>query len=276
MTPAADALAGLHAHRVHRRGQDPRRLPHRERARRHRDQRDAGHHAARGRLRPPRRARRIHRGAAARVRRAGPRRSRPAYVAAQRSRGAASRASSPPWPCAARARSPTGCARWRAALHEELGGPGVGVVGMCFTGGFALAMMVDDAVLAPVLSQPSLPFAVTRAHRRDLGISDDDLARVKERVDDGAKMLRCARALRFTGDRLVPARTVPAPARGAGRRGRRRWRSTRRPATPGASSAPRTPCSPRSWWPTTPITRRVTRSTRCSTCSARVCGPPGP
>ena len=44
------------------------------------------------------------------------------------------------------------------AEHERNGGPGVGVIGMCFTGGFALAMMVDDIVLAPVLSQPSLPF----------------------------------------------------------------------------------------------------------------------
>ena len=85
------------------------------------------------------------------------------------------------------------------SVHAELGGPGVGVVGMCFTGGFALAMMVDDAVMAPVLSQPSLPFALTRAHRRDLGISDDDLARVKERAPEV-----CLLALRFTGDRLVP------------------------------------------------------------------------
>ena len=86
------------------------------------------------------------------------------------------------------------------SLHEELGGPGVGVVGMCFTGGFALAMMVDDAVLAPVLSQPSLPFSLTAAHRRDLGISDDDLTRVKERVDEGV----CVLGLRFTGDKLSP------------------------------------------------------------------------
>ncbi|NND13351.1 MAG: dienelactone hydrolase, partial [Acidimicrobiia bacterium] len=42
-------------------------------------------------------------------------------------------------------------------LHEEVGGPGVGVVGMCLTGGFALAMMVDDTVAAPVLSQPAIP-----------------------------------------------------------------------------------------------------------------------
>jgi dienelactone hydrolase len=41
------------------------------------------------------------------------------------------------------------------SLHDELGGPGVGALGMCFSGGFALAMMVDDSVVAPVLSQPS-------------------------------------------------------------------------------------------------------------------------
>jgi len=51
---------------------------------------------------------------------------------------------------------------WLRALaadaHAECGGPGVGAVGMCFTGGFALAMMVDERMQAPVLSQPSLPF----------------------------------------------------------------------------------------------------------------------
>src|SRR5580692_6679408 len=72
---------------------------------------------------------------------------------------------------------------WLRALaaheHERCGGPGVGAVGMCFTGGFALAMMVDDTVVAPVLSQPSLPFPVTKRHKADIGISDTDLAKVK-------------------------------------------------------------------------------------------------
>ena len=45
-------------------------------------------------------------------------------------------------------------------LHAELGGPGVGALGMCFTGGFALAMMVDESVAAPVLCQPSVPFPI--------------------------------------------------------------------------------------------------------------------
>lgn len=86
-------------------------------------------------------------------------------------------------------------------LHDEVGGPGVGVVGMCLTGGFALAMMVEEEVVAPVLSQPSLPFPVGRGRKRDLGISDDDLARVKQRVDAGV----CVLGLRFTGDMAVPA-----------------------------------------------------------------------
>jgi len=95
-------------------------------------------------------------------------------------------------------------AGWLRALgqheHERCGGPGIGAVGMCFTGGFALAMMVDDRMLAPVLSQPSLPFPLSKRHRRDLGISEADLARVKERAGAGVEVL----GLRFTCDRMAP------------------------------------------------------------------------
>ncbi len=95
--------------------------------------------------------------------------------------------------------------QWLRALarreHEAAGGPGVGALGMCLTGGFALAMMVDPVVVAPVLSQPSLPLGVTGRHRRDLGISPTDLGVVKRRVDDGT----CVIGLRFSGDRLSPA-----------------------------------------------------------------------
>ena len=84
-------------------------------------------------------------------------------------------------------------------LHSQCGGPGVGAIGMCFTGNFALAMAVDDELLAPVLSQPSLPFAAGKARRRALAISDADLATVAARED------LCVLALRFTGDAAVPA-----------------------------------------------------------------------
>ena len=93
---------------------------------------------------------------------------------------------------------------WLRALaadaHAACGGPGVGAIGMCFTGGFALGMMVDDRMLAPVLSQPSLPLAVGRRRRAATGVSDADLARVTERAAAGA----CLLALRFSADRLVP------------------------------------------------------------------------
>jgi dienelactone hydrolase len=95
--------------------------------------------------------------------------------------------------------------QWCRALarheHERCGGPGVGAVGMCFTGGFALAMLTEDSVTAPVLSQPSLPFAITKRHKRDLHLSPEDLATVKQRV---AEEDLCVIGLRFTGDRLVP------------------------------------------------------------------------
>ena len=87
-------------------------------------------------------------------------------------------------------------------LHAELGGPGVGAVGMCFTGGFALAMMVDDAVAAPVLAQPSLPFPVGKARAADLNLSPADLARVKERAEAGCEVL----GLRYTEDMAVGTR----------------------------------------------------------------------
>jgi dienelactone hydrolase len=93
---------------------------------------------------------------------------------------------------------------WLRALahheHQQCGGAGVGAVGMCFTGGFALAMMVDDVVVAPVLSQPSLPLPVTRSKKRALGLSDADLARVRERAAAGS----CLIGLRFSGDKMSP------------------------------------------------------------------------
>jgi len=88
------------------------------------------------------------------------------------------------------------------SLHEELGGPGVGALGMCFTGGFALAMMVDPSVAAPVLAQPSLPFPVGRKRAADLGISHDDLAVVKQRAAAGCAVL----GLRYEKDMATGTR----------------------------------------------------------------------
>lgn len=74
-------------------------------------------------------------------------------------------------------------------LHHELGGAGVGALGMCFTGGFALAMMVDDSLAAPVLCQPSAPFPVTPGRGADINLSPADLTRVKERAAAGCEVL---------------------------------------------------------------------------------------
>src|SRR5213594_1813963 len=68
--------------------------------------------------------------------------------------------------------------QWLRALarqaHQECGGPGVGAIGMCFTGNFALSMMLESTMLAPVLSQPALPLK----NRAGLEISREELATI--------------------------------------------------------------------------------------------------
>ncbi len=86
-------------------------------------------------------------------------------------------------------------------LNERTPGRGVGVIGECFTGGFALAAAVDDSVLASVLSQPVLPMPVTPARRSDPGLSEAEMKIIEKRVaGDGL----CAMGLRFSEDRMVP------------------------------------------------------------------------
>lgn len=86
---------------------------------------------------------------------------------------------------------------WLRALakdaHERCGGPGVGAIGMCFTGNFALNLMLEPAVLAPVLSQPSLPLM----NASGLHIAPDELSQVKTRlIDEDLTVL----GFRFDGD----------------------------------------------------------------------------
>ena len=92
---------------------------------------------------------------------------------------------------------------WLRALarqaHADCGGKGVGVVGMCFTGGFALAMMTEPSVVAPVLSQPSLPAGGKNASKLDC--SPEELAIAKARME--AEDLSLI-ALRFEDDKHVP------------------------------------------------------------------------
>jgi dienelactone hydrolase len=91
-----------------------------------------------------------------------------------------------------------------AAEHERCGGPGVGAIGMCFTGGFALAMATHPSLLAPVLSQPSLPFVPPwkKGNAHNIDISPQDLDVVKGRcAAEGLTVL----GMRFKGDSFVPA-----------------------------------------------------------------------
>ncbi len=96
---------------------------------------------------------------------------------------------------------------WLRALArkamEECGGPGVGAIGMCFTGNFALSMMLEPAMLAPVLAQPSLPLDNPGA----VESSAEELAAVRERLErDDLTVL----AYRFEGDRHCRAERFAA------------------------------------------------------------------
>lgn len=105
--------------------------------------------------------------------------------------------------------------QWLRALakqaHIECGGPGVGAIGMCFTGNFALTMMLEPAVLAPVLSQPTLPLD----NPAGLEISPEELSEVRARLErEDLTVL----AYRFAGDRFCKAERFAAYAQALGER----------------------------------------------------------
>ena len=105
--------------------------------------------------------------------------------------------------------------QWLRALarlaHRECGGPGVGAIGMCFTGNFALTMMLEPVMLAPVLSQPSLPLNDPAG----IEIAPHEIKAVRERLerDDLTVM-----AYRFEGDRFCMAQRFAAYAQALGER----------------------------------------------------------
>jgi dienelactone hydrolase len=88
------------------------------------------------------------------------------------------------------------------SLHDELGGPGVGALGMCFTGGFALAMMVDDSVAAPVVAQPAAPFPFGRTRAADINLSPADTDAMVARASAGCQVL----GVRYRQDRASGGR----------------------------------------------------------------------
>ncbi len=105
--------------------------------------------------------------------------------------------------------------QWLRALarlaHKECGGRGVGAVGMCFTGNFALTMMLEPAMLAPVLSQPSLPLKEPAG----LEIAPEEIAAVRDRLErEDLTVL----AYRFAGERVCRAERFAAYAAALGDR----------------------------------------------------------
>lgn len=105
--------------------------------------------------------------------------------------------------------------RWLRALaryaHGECGGPGVGAIGMCFTGNFALSMMLEPAMLAPVLAQPTLPLDDPAG----LESVPEELAAVRQRLErEDLTVL----AYRFDGDRFCRAQRFAAYAQALGER----------------------------------------------------------
>lgn len=114
---------------------------------------------------------------------------------------------------AANASSPV--TAWLRALaahaHPLCGGKGVGAIGMCFTGNFALSMMLEPAMLAPVLSQPSLPLM----NAAGMHIAPEELATVKARLD---KEDLTVLAYRFAGDPFCKAQRFAAFADALGDR----------------------------------------------------------
>jgi dienelactone hydrolase len=95
--------------------------------------------------------------------------------------------------------------------HGECGGPGVGAIGMCFTGNFALTMMLEPAMLAPVLAEPTLPLGDPAG----LEIAPEELAAVGERLE---KEDLTVLAYRFEGDRWCKAERFAAYREALGER----------------------------------------------------------
>lgn len=97
-------------------------------------------------------------------------------------------------------------ADWLRALCRKIqadcNGVPVGAIGMCFTGGFVLTLMVDESVAAPVSCQPgNADGMLGKKARATVGATDKDLqasfARLKK---DNVTLL----GMRFTHDVMCP------------------------------------------------------------------------
>ena len=89
-------------------------------------------------------------------------------------------------------------------VHALQGGPGIGLIGMCLTGGMVFALCASPAVLAAVTCQPSLPIALFPGaeSRRDLGIAPAELAAARARTLKGGIDIL---GFRYSSDYTCPA-----------------------------------------------------------------------
>jgi dienelactone hydrolase len=96
-------------------------------------------------------------------------------------------------------------------LKSEAGVAGIGLIGMCLTGNFAISMMADDSVLAPVSAQPALPwcstiFSLSRSRRMDIDVDAAELTGAQARNRAGIPLM----CLRFSDDKISPAQRFEA------------------------------------------------------------------
>ena len=80
-------------------------------------------------------------------------------------------------------------------IRDELGSDGVGIIGMCLTGNFAIQLIGDESVIAAVASQPAMPFFTQGA----LHMSPADIDKSRQALDSKGpmrllrfEMIRCA------------------------------------------------------------------------------------
>jgi dienelactone hydrolase len=98
-------------------------------------------------------------------------------------------------------------ADWLRGLTREVArrsrGP-VAAIGMCLSGGFVLAMMIENDVVAPISCQPALPLRLPLTDKEEwatsLGLAPRDIAAAKARHDAGCPLL----AVRYETDKICP------------------------------------------------------------------------
>jgi hypothetical protein len=149
-----------------------------------------------------------------------------------------------------------------AHVHEEIGGAGVGAVGMCVTGNFALTMTLDPWVVAPVLAHPSFPLPLTPKKAAALHVTPETLDNARRRIrEEGMKVLGVA----------SPATSSSAAPLGSRRCGGN-WATASRKSRcradrPSRTRSRRTACSPSGWW-----TRQANPLVRLWTGLSTFCG----